>query len=1041
MATPAITAPPATSATPVDILGPHTFQAQPSTTPLNIRDVFKNIQIQYPSTKDKKTHIISLGAHFDNIFDPNKYGNIAHRLSSTATGLLLCPPIPQILSHTAGSLEVAEQRKDHDKLYVEWLRLVKPYVTENRLYNELYRTLRPEIGTLFQSCNTSDYCGILMESLEKSELETIKNGNFLEDWKSLGRLKGIAIDSLDFTKDGVSGDDIRSLISNLKGVRDDIVNNALFKKRFTLKQSVDKILQYIRQEQQVATNVHRSFDDHVTKLTDIQINNAFKICTVKGFGREVDFLLVLPVYKIVAQVEVKDCIEKKVPIRMKEAQEQLRVMKDWLQDVHGHTFSNGWRYVAVAAFPSLPSSASAKLDPSSYPFLITKDTLDLGLAKWYQDFLTECGFTHTPGLEPEEAAYEDYTEFTRYTVGLARLNHDLRMSIGRSGRVLQEALHGPGACAISAGYNPAGDKFPHPSSPLHPATVRIKDGDLERNLLYVMLWSDDQEFFKKCDVQFVIMKSDFGTAKTMIQKSKAESMATPEGKSKAVSAPESPLSKELPQLVSIQRVSHCMLCKTNKFSSFTQKPWLQTLLQFLHFQHKPHHCRQCGIVVCASCSSNTCKLPLIPSSGSVRVCDGCYGKLTLNTQATTSNSASTSNAATASNSAGASTSATVSTGSASSSASTSATASTLPTQTAGSAVYYLSLAACDYTEPDVSSLPGSAIPLSYPSMFDLASKRQLQHTHVQCLHAPDLQSLYLSHHPGASPDKTMYELLTWFIKENPGAHYFIDELGVRTPLVDVDNDGNPITDFTELTRFVACLDNLMSICRGKLWLVLRKTGLWQTVHGEKLQTLLTELQVKHTICVPELKVNYRSTAAISLAAVSPSSPDYDTTSEAAPCDTVQGHPVHVLQVGYDNNIPSPALLRQGLDTAFSQCLNIDPLKDGSQDCVVVICEDEYRDVTIKALGDKKARVVTHFPDQNDTAAVSQFLDRPEGVLITNIKAYSGMEAQTVLYVGQYGDDYRDCLLRAVSRLAVITFSSTQYDSFVCVGCFAAAKFT
>ena len=55
---------------------------------------------------------------------------------------------------------------------------------------------------------------------------------------------------------------------------------------------------------------------------------------------------------------------------------------------------------------------------------------------------------------------------------------------------------------------------------------------------------------------------------------------------------------------------YCIRCRT-RFTTFNRK----------------HHCRNCGSTFCNECSSNKIALPHLGVSEEVRVCDGCFGKI------------------------------------------------------------------------------------------------------------------------------------------------------------------------------------------------------------------------------------------------------------------------------------------------------------------------------------------------------------------------------------------------------------------------------
>ncbi|KAH6922769.1 hypothetical protein HPB50_018982 [Hyalomma asiaticum] len=73
------------------------------------------------------------------------------------------------------------------------------------------------------------------------------------------------------------------------------------------------------------------------------------------------------------------------------------------------------------------------------------------------------------------------------------------------------------------------------------------------------------------------------------------------------SSTSSELGREAPVWIPDQRVTMCQLCT----SGFT-------------FTHRRHHCRACGKVVCATCSSHRLPLPYLGSDKPVRICDDCF---------------------------------------------------------------------------------------------------------------------------------------------------------------------------------------------------------------------------------------------------------------------------------------------------------------------------------------------------------------------------------------------------------------------------------
>ena len=78
-----------------------------------------------------------------------------------------------------------------------------------------------------------------------------------------------------------------------------------FKDQNVLKLTADLLLHYISSLDIGAAPV-RSFTDKLTRITDEQIRNAYRIKHIQNFGREVDLYCVLPQKKLIIQIEIKD---------------------------------------------------------------------------------------------------------------------------------------------------------------------------------------------------------------------------------------------------------------------------------------------------------------------------------------------------------------------------------------------------------------------------------------------------------------------------------------------------------------------------------------------------------------------------------------------------------------------------------------------------------------------------------------------------------------------------------------------------------------
>ena len=92
-------------------------------------------------------------------------------------------------------------------------------------------------------------------------------------------------------------------------------------------------------------------------------------------------------------------------------------------------------------------------------------------------------------------------------------------------------------------------------------------------------------------------------------------------------------------------------------------------------------------------------------------------------------------------------------------------------------VYFVSMAAVDYNNHPFNK------PRQLPSIFDVGTEQQFANTDVTFISVPKMHEMYHNEQiPAESCNEDMCnanadELLTWFLKKDPNASYFIDEYG------------------------------------------------------------------------------------------------------------------------------------------------------------------------------------------------------------------------------------------------------------------------
>jgi len=188
-----------------------------------------------------------------------------------------------------------------------------------------------------------------------------------------------------------------------------------------------------------------------------------------------------------------------------------------VEAVHGDIFQ-GWKYISVAAFPSVPAD---KLESS--PFIITKETMDVGLEKWWEDMKRICGIDDNTAIKVQ--AYKSYQEFSKRTTGFVRLGHDLRLTRTQAAENEHVLLGGERGRAVTAGVN-LQNRWLHQYNATHPAQVKLRDiADEHRPVVCALMVSLEQEALMRPDTRLLIFYTDFGGGKTVLLRCKALSLS------------------------------------------------------------------------------------------------------------------------------------------------------------------------------------------------------------------------------------------------------------------------------------------------------------------------------------------------------------------------------------------------------------------------------------------------------------------------------------------------------------------------------------
>ena len=475
---------------------------------IDIPNMFKSFDITYPNAKTKQNEKITMLKYWNGLTDNQCEWNVIDRISNIGEGIKMCPPVPQLMMHTSGSLSVAKQQLDKD-VYSEWIRLNRPHISENRIYTELFRILQNEDGSLMQGFSPSSYLGLLTDGLNVS-FEDI-NHDISKQWKAVAILKGINVEFVKNSTDCSNVvNEIQKNITTANYDVEKIIPKKTKKKSGKIKylrSTTTFIFEYFKIQ-------NKDYDVMCTCLTDDQIRNAFIIAYIKSFGSEVDFFCVFPALRTVMQIEVKDTVSndpKHVKNFRSNACKQLHKMQRWLFKAHCDIFQE-WKYVGAIAFPSIERTSFpfSLFEEEKSPFTITKNDIDSNWWRNVKQALKEPQFNEN--LKDTEAWYQSYNTFMLRVIGFSKFGHDMRNSLMEGTRRVQNALQGPNKNHVTSG---ARDNDEWASSTNHKAIDKIHFGkdviENERNCLSAILWFKHQAAILHNDPLRMLFSTDFGT--------------------------------------------------------------------------------------------------------------------------------------------------------------------------------------------------------------------------------------------------------------------------------------------------------------------------------------------------------------------------------------------------------------------------------------------------------------------------------------------------------------------------------------------------
>ena len=402
-----------------------------------------------------------------------------------------------------------------------WNKSKVPYVTENRVLALMEAAFNKcgERGTILHGYSTDFYLGMLIESITTEDTYDPNGDEIPDTWRKLAAMKGLPnIDDIEINEDkgGLKGfRDILDKFSDCTGDEEKILEEV--KKKFdeATRKCASIILKKLKKVYRDPGNSDttwelKSNDDSlpiILKGPQIKcyIEKVYRLAYISLKGKEVDLFVILPDYRYVLQIEIKD--RDGLQICMNSAKPQFSSMLEWTNTIHGGIL-DGWNYAAIGCFTKVPKSDFNE----SYKehFYISKDCyedIENGITKWWERFKESVIKEKAKQLISSDTSY---MEFMKRCVGFAKLTEDLRQNKSKLLEKHHEYIHGDSANPISSGFEEV-DSLPENCISYNQNLNKMDDTGCKQTLPLLMWTNEQSALLQMKSSNSVLLKSNFGS--------------------------------------------------------------------------------------------------------------------------------------------------------------------------------------------------------------------------------------------------------------------------------------------------------------------------------------------------------------------------------------------------------------------------------------------------------------------------------------------------------------------------------------------------